>query len=218
MSFRDDYLISKNIKNVLHVGADRGGELPQYQRIGAKKVVWIEANPEVYNELLENLKIMNITEVESLPFNQLVSDQDDIETEFNLYYGWDAGHLVGNKGMSSILKAKNSWWGSDCYRGSIQLNSLTLDTFLDRNNLGYNFDLLNMDTQGAELMISKGAKKVLENVKYINSEVTFYNASYHKNPLFDELSEYFSEFGFKHIQTELSDDKNWGDAIFAKEV
>lgn len=218
MSFRDDYLISKNIKNVLHVGADRGGELPQYQRIGAKKVVWIEANPEVYSELLENLQIMNITEVESLPFNQLVSDQDDVETEFNLYYGWDAGHLVGNKGMSSILKAKNSWWGSDCYRGSIQLNSLTLDTFLDRNDLGYEFDLLNMDTQGAELMISKGATKVLQNVRYINSEVTFYNASYHKNPLFDELSEYFAQFGFKHIQTELSDDKNWGDAIFAKEV
>lgn len=218
MSFRDDYLISKNIKNVLHVGADRGGELPQYQRIGAKKVVWIEANPEVYNELLENLQIMNITEVESLPFNQLVSDQDDVETEFNLYYGWDAGHLVGNKGMSSILKAKNSWWGSDCYRGSVQLNSLTLDTFLDRNNLGYDFDLLNMDTQGAELMISKGATKVLENVRYINSEVTFYNASYHKNPLFGELSEYFAQFGFKHIQTELSDDKNWGDAIFSKEI
>lgn len=218
MSFRDDYLISKNIKNVLHVGADRGGELPQYQRIGVKKVVWIEANPEVYNELLENLQIMNITEIESLPFNQLVSDQDDVETEFNLYYGWDAGHLVGNKGMSSILKAKNSWWGSDCYRGSIQLNSLTLDTFLDRNNLGYDFDLLNMDTQGAELMISKGATKVLENVRYINSEVTFYNPAYHKNPLFDQLSEYFTQFGFKHIQTELSDDKNWGDAIFAKEV
>ena len=161
---------------------------------------------------------MNISEIESLPFNQLISDQDDVETDFNIYYGWDAGHLVGNKGMSSILKAKNSWWGSECYRGTIKLNSLTLDTFLERNDLGYEFDLLNMDTQGAELMISKGATKVLENVKYINSEVTFYNASYHNNPLFEELSEYFATFGFKHVQTELSDDKNWGDAMFAKEV
>lgn len=216
MSFRDDYLISKNIKNVLHVGADRGGELPQYQKIGAKKVVWIEANPEVYQELLENLQIMNISDVESIPFNQLVSDQDDLETDFNLYYGWDAGHLVGNKGMSSILKAKNSWWGSECYKGTIKLNSLTLDTFLERNNLGYEFDLLNMDTQGAELLISRGAIKVLENVKYINSEVTLFNAPYHNNPLFEELYEYFKQFGFTHISTELSD-VNWGDAIFAKE-
>jgi len=218
MSFKDEYLISKNIKNVLHIGADRGGELPQYQKIGVDKVVWVEANPEVYEELLENLKIMNITDVDSLPFNCLISDKDDVETDFNLYYGWDAGHLVGNKGMSSILKAKNSWWGSECYRGTIKLNSLTLDTFLERNNLGYDFDLLNMDTQGAELMISQGATKVLENVKFINSEVTLYNAPYHSNPLFSELNEYFEKFGFKHIETELSDDRNWGDAIFAKEI
>lgn len=217
MSFKTDYFANKNIKNVLHVGADRGGELPQYLEMGVERVVWVEANPEVYQELLENLENMNITSIDSIPYNQLITDEDDIETDFNLYYGWDAGHLVGNKGMSSVLKAKNSWWGSECYRGTIKLNSLTLDTFIERNNLGYNFDLLNMDTQGAELMISKGANEVLRNIKYINSEVTFYNTSYHNNPLFDDLNEYFKKFGFKHIQTELSGDKNWGDAIFAKE-
>ena len=113
----------------------------------------------------ENLKIMNIKDVNSLPFNQLITDKDDVETDFNLYYGWDAGHLVGNKGMSSILKAKNSWWGSECYRGTIKLNSSSLDTFLERNDLGYNFDLLNMDTQGAELMIAKGGTRVFGECK-----------------------------------------------------
>ena len=74
MTFRNDFLTTKNIKNVLHVGADRGGELPQYKEIGVEKVVWVEANPEVYGELLENLQIMNISEIESLPFNQLISN------------------------------------------------------------------------------------------------------------------------------------------------
>lgn len=216
MSFKENYLIDKNILNVLHVGADRGGELPQYKNMGINKVVWVEANPEVYSELLENLKLMNISDVESLPFNQLISDVDDVSTDFNLYYGWDAGHLVGNKGMSSILKAKNSWWGSECYRGTIQLNSLTLDTFLERNNLGYDFDLLNIDTQGAELMICRGSKKLLESVSYINSEVTMYNAQYQNNPLFNEIYEYLKHFGFVHIDTELSGDGNWGDALFKK--
>ena len=105
MSF-DHSVIDKKITRVLHVGADRGGELPQYQQMGVKEVVWIEANPEVYGELLENLKIMNITDVKSLPFNQLISDQDDVETDFNLYYGHDAGHLVGNKGMSSVRELR----------------------------------------------------------------------------------------------------------------
>ena len=179
MSFNNSNILSKDINRVLHVGADRGGELPQYKEMGVGEVVWVEANPEVYGELVENLEIMNISEVKSSPYNQLISDKDDVELDFNLYYGWDAGHLVGNKGMSSLLKAKNSWWGSECYKGTIKLNSLTLDTFLERNELGYSFDMLNIDTQGAELMVLSGAKKILENVKIINCEVTFFNPEWY---------------------------------------
>ena len=218
MSFTEEYLINKNIQNVVHIGADRGGELPQYKNLGAKKVVWVEANPEVYGELLENLEIMNISEVQSIPFNQLISDTDDVPTDFNIYYGWDAGHLVGNKGMSSMLKASKSWWGSECYKGTLQLNALTLDTFLERNGLGFDFDLLNVDTQGAEMMVARGASKVLENVKFINCEVTFFNPQYQNNPRFDEVNEYFESFGFEHIHTELCDEKNWGDGLWIKSV
>ena len=216
MSFKEEYLNRKDIKKVVHVGADRGGELPQYRNMGVEEVVWVEANPEVYQELLENLELMNISEVKSLPFNQLISDSDDIETDFNIYYGWDAGHLVGNKGMSSLLKAKNSWWGSECYRGTVKLQSSTLDTFLEKNSLGYDYDMLNMDTQGAELMVCKGAVKLLESVKYINSEVTLYNPQYEGNPLFNEIYDFLKPFGFIHIETELSGDGNWGDAVFEK--
>lgn len=217
MSFNNSNILSKDINRVLHVGADRGGELPQYKEMGVGEVVWVEANPEVYGELVENLEIMNISEVKSSPYNQLISDKDDVELDFNLYYGWDAGHLVGNKGMSSLLKAKNSWWGSECYKGTIKLNSLTLDTFLERNELGYSFDMLNIDTQGAELMVLSGAKKILENVKVINCEVTFFNPQYQDNPKFDEIYEYLQQFGFKHKDTKLCLEKNWGDAMFEKE-
>ena len=216
MSFKEEYLNRKDIKKVVHVGADRGGELPQYRNMGVEEVVWVEANPEVYEELLENLELMDVSEVKSLPFNQLISDSDDIETDFNIYYGWDAGHLVGNKGMSSLLKAKNSWWGSECYRGTVKLQSSTLDTFLEKNSLGYDYDMLNMDTQGAELMVCKGAIKLLESVKYINSEVTLYNPQYEGNPLFNEIYDFLKPFGFVHIETELSGDGNWGDAVFEK--
>ena len=39
MSFTEEYLINKNIQNVVHIIADRGGELPQYKILCAKKVV-----------------------------------------------------------------------------------------------------------------------------------------------------------------------------------
>ena len=44
MSFNNRGILSKDIGKVLHIGADRGGELPQYKDIGVDEVVWIEAN------------------------------------------------------------------------------------------------------------------------------------------------------------------------------
>ena len=82
MSFNNSNILSKDINKVLHVGADRGGELPQYKEMGVGEVVWVEANPEVYGELIENLEIMNISEVKSSPYNQLISDKDDVGSLF----------------------------------------------------------------------------------------------------------------------------------------
>lgn len=219
MSFTEEYLVSRGIKRVLHIGADRGGELPQYNRMAVDEVVWVEANPDVYKELLLNLKAMNIKEVKSIPFNQLLSYEDDVETDFNIIYGHDAGHMVGNKGMSSLLKPRHSWWGSECYRGTIKLNSLTVDTFLERNNLGNDFDMVNIDTQGAELMILSGAMDFLSNpqLKYLNVEVTFSNPQYEQNPLFDQINALLIDYRFKHVHTELSGERTWGDALYVRE-
>ena len=76
--------------------------------------------------------------------------------------------------------------------------------------------MMNVDTQGAELMVFSGADKVLQNVKVINCEVTFFNPHYHDNPKFDQVYEYLQKFGFEHIHTDLCLEKNWGDAIFIK--
>ena len=218
MSFDHISISESEVKRVLHVGADRGGELPQYKEMGVEEVVWVEANPESYGELLDNLQIMDIKEVKSHPYNQLISDKDDVEMDFNLYYGHDAGYLVGNKGMSSILKAKNSWYGSEYYKGTLKLNSLTVDTFLERNKLGHSFDMMNVDTQGAEIMVFRGATEVLKNVQVINCEVTFFNTPYHNNPKFDEVYEYLSQFGFKHVHTDYCLERNGGDGVFEKSL
>ena len=37
------------------------------------------------------------------------------------------------------------------------------------------------------------------------------------NPKFDEIDEYLQQFGFKHKDTKLCLEKNWGDAMFEKE-
>lgn len=49
-----DYLFQKyNIKpkGVLHIGANVGEEAAMYDRLGVKKQVWIEGNPEIFLKL-----------------------------------------------------------------------------------------------------------------------------------------------------------------------
>jgi FkbM family methyltransferase len=213
MSFSESYLIDRNIKKVLHVGADRGGELGQYETIGVEEVVWVEANPEVYGELLTNLGNWN-SHVVSHPYNVLISDHNGFQ-DFHLYYGWDAGPMVGNKGMSSLLKASPNHWSAQCHRGTLNLQCYTLDSFLEQEGLDSQYDLLNMDVQGAELMVCYGAPKTLANVRYINTEVTMYEPQYQDNPLFPELQGFLEGLGFEYVAVNMSA-PNWGDAIFKK--
>lgn len=214
MSFVEEYLKDKGIAGVIHIGADRGGELGQYEAMGVEHVIWIEANPDVYKELIENLNSKD-SSIYSYPFNVLISDTEGMR-DFHLYYGWDAGYMVGNKGMSSLLKANPNHWSSECYKGTLQLQSYTLDSFMREHDFyAYGLELLNIDVQGAELMVLSGAKNTLKYIDYINIEVTLYDPQYEGNVLMPELEAFLNEAGFEHVVTNLSA-PNWGDAIFKR--
>lgn len=218
MSF-DSKHIDIPIKRVLHIGADRGGEIHEYHKMGVEEVVWVEANPDLFEELniaLRRARINDQIEIENKCFLQLISDVDDEELPFNIYYGSDAQFMSGNKGMSSLLTAQEDWWGAKGFQKQIMLNSLRVDTFLERNELGYDFDMLNIDTQGAEYRIFQGAVKLFEHVKVINTEVTFDSYQYEDNPLFEQIEAYLKVWGYHCEHIEYSDKKRWGDAIFAK--
>ena len=36
------------LRGVIHVGAHRGEEVHQYEELGAKKIIWVEPNPDVF--------------------------------------------------------------------------------------------------------------------------------------------------------------------------
>ena len=79
------YIKGKNIKTALHIGAYTGEELSNYASWGFKKVIWVEANPQMYIELCDNLTKTDYG-VENITFNELISDKDDEPTDFHLYY------------------------------------------------------------------------------------------------------------------------------------
>jgi hypothetical protein len=87
---------------------------------------------------------------------------------------------------------------------------------LEENEFKFSdFQLLDMDTQGAELMVLKGAPKVLEHVSYVTTEATWSNPDYVDNVLFDELKTYLNSFGFEPVET-FEHTSDWGDVLFVK--
>jgi hypothetical protein len=99
----------------------------------------------------------------------------------------------------------------------IKVPTRTLDAFFDDEKISldeYNF--LNMDIQGAELLTLKGSVKSLKHFDYIYTEL---NTDY----LFEgcclasEMDEFLDRHGFKRVATRMTDD-NWGDALYVRKT
>ena len=217
MSSRFSYFEENNIQlnGVIHVGAHRGEEINEYGDLGAKTVIWVEANPEVFDEMCIMLTNAEAN-IDSHAFQYAASTEDHGTAEFNRYYGPDAGHLVGNKGCSSLLKAEGRF--EEWYKDTIEVETITIDTLLEEE--GFNvedFQLLNMDVQGAELMVLSGSEKVLDNVKWVTTEATWEDPDYIDNVMYDELKSFLESKGFVETQI-VPHAKNWGDVLFVKET
>ena len=201
------------LRGVIHVGAHRGEEVHQYEELGAKKIIWVEPNPDVFKEM-EILLNDASASTESSAFEYAASNVDHETVDFNLYYGPDAGHLVGNKGCSSLLKAKGRF--EDWYQKTIKVETITIDTLVEENDFDYaDYDLLNLDVQGAEMLALEGATKTLNNVNYISTEATWDNPDYIGNVMYDELKAFLESKGFKEEEI-INHGENWGDVLFVR--
>ena len=163
----------------------------------AKTVIWVEPNPDVFKEMKHFLTSVGAS-IDSHAFEYAVSDTDHDTVDFHLYYGPDAGFMRGNKGCSSLLKAKGrfeSW-----HQETIQVETITIDTLLTENDFKHSdFQLLNLDVQGAELDILKGATETLKHVKHIflEAQTVEYNEG---APQFSQVKEFMEEVGFVLVE------------------
>ncbi len=144
-----------NSKGILHLGAHKGTEAEVYNWFG-KKVIWIEANPYVYDQLLENIYQYKNQQAYSV----LLGDQDDIKKNFN---------ISSNDGASSsIFKFSKNTLSKKYFPNrnlkmekKILLIMNKLDTIFERNKIiASEYDHWVVDLQGAELMALRGAIKL----------------------------------------------------------
>lgn len=138
-------------KGVLHIGAWDAWEAKQYAHYCGDNCVFLEANPNSFNRFR--------SEVEKFGqkiYNLAAWNIDDLE--MNLY----CPHT--NKDSSSLIQQNGD---------IIKTKSITIKTLFDREGLDFlNYDLLNIDTEGAELQVLEGIGSDIENFTYIIIEVT----------------------------------------------
>ncbi len=191
-----------SIRGVIHLGASIGHELNEYLTAGAKKVVLVEAVPEVFGRLCENAKIhSNVTCI-----NACLSDKDGEEVVFNI--------SSNDAQSSSFLEFDQHTIQHPTVKfiDKIKLSTSRFDTVFKGDISEYNY--LSLDLQGAELLALKGMGDLLRYIQYIYCEVSEI-PMYKDQPLLADIDAYLLSFGFERKQY-YGTSHGWGDALYIK--
>lgn len=193
-----------NIKTILHVGAHKCEELEEYHSIPVsnENIIWIEAIPELVNYIKKKDETIKI-------YNYLVSDIDDKKYSFN----------ISNNGQSSSILEFGTHKINHPhikYIKSTELISKRLDTIFKIENIDLKIDLLALDIQGTELSALKSLGHLLNDIKYIYTEINTEKV-YENCCLINELDDYLQKNNFNRVKTGFMDEKwGWGDALYIK--
>jgi len=204
-----DYLFNKyNIQpdGVLHLGANTGQEAEAYHRHGIKQVIWVEALPDLFHRLEQNVK--------QFPGHRslcaCVSDTDGKEVPF---------FVASNGGQSSsFLKFGTHEQEHPSVHFTRQVNMVTVrvDTLLKEKGIQLegNGWFLNADLQGAELLALKGMGDLLWKFEHAYIEVNT-RELYVGCPFVGEIDAYLRDFGFQGMETKMTS-FGWGDKYYKR--
>jgi FkbM family methyltransferase len=184
----DNFL--KKSKGIIHIGANNGEEKNHYKKLGVQRVIFVEANPEMYEILSNNIK----SEKNFKAYNYLVTDKDKKKVKFYI------ANDVSNSSSILELKELKKMYPAINYTKSIFLKSRSLQTIVLEKKINLkNFDSLILDVQGAELKILKGGGHLINKFKYIKLEASEFEI-YSKYPLYSEITEFMRLLGFKELK------------------
>jgi FkbM family methyltransferase len=189
---------------IIHIGAHLMEERKNYLSMGVDNIIWIEANPKLY----EKIKNENVSSKE-LFFNYAISNKDNEMCELN---------ITNNGQSSSILELdKHKMYHPEVWvTEKISVESKTIDSLFESEGIdASNYNFLNIDIQGAEYLAFLGSSNTLEKVDYIYSEVNE-GTLYKDCGLISDIDLLLSKYGFKRFETDMSP-WEWGDAFYIKE-
>jgi FkbM family methyltransferase len=187
------------INGVLHIGAHFGEENGVYNDLNIPKRIFFEPLPSNFQVLKNNI--------------------GGNYTLLNIALGND------NKRISMNVETANSGQSSSILNPVLHISQYPHIKFetteevemkrLDDLDLDLSeFNFINIDVQGYELEVFKGAAKTLHNIEYIMSEINR-DEVYQNCARLEQLVDFLSPYGFKLVE-ETWDGGTWGDGFFIK--
>ncbi len=201
-----DHLKNKydlEISKIAHIGAHKGQEVEEYLNIFPKVMIHLfEPQIDLFEYLKENFKnFKNIS-----LHNYALGSSNSVSTMF----------ISNNEGQSSSFfepkEHLNEHPEVKFEKGSTTYEIKVLDE-LEIEDI----DLLNIDTQGYEMEVLKGSRKLLsQGIKYIILEVNK-KELYEGCPLVKDIDNFLKKYGFVRTDTHYwMDSYSWGDAFYIK--
>jgi FkbM family methyltransferase len=191
-------LITKFIKyfpeqvkeNLIHIGAHTGNEAKTYEEKGFKKVIWVEADPDIFKTLQQRLTQFKITQ--NIAINALITASSDEKRKFYRY---------SNEGASSSLYLptpifRDIFCEVEETGESLDLTSISLDDLVAQYSVEPT--ALVIDVQGAELEVLSGGSKALRTTQIIDIEVSKQEI-YEGGALFQDLEPLLKSLGFLRL-------------------
>ena len=161
-------------KGVLHIGAWDAWEAKQYAHYCGNNSIFLEANPNSYSRFKNEVEQFG-----QKIYNLAAWNIDDLE--MNLYCP------ISNPDSSSLLEQNGD---------VIMTKTITIKTLFERESLEFsNYDLLNIDTEGAELQVLEGIGDGIKNFKYIIIEVSDLGSNFET-----QVNDYILSKGFEFIK------------------
>ncbi len=212
--FLDELAPYLRLEGVIHVGAHEGQEVDAYLARGCRRVVLVEANPASCRVLRKRFADRPVQVLEAAALDE------DGRTTLHLHTS-----RGGSTEPSSVLELKRfkEIVGTLETTASFDVPSARLDTLLETHAIdAAEFDLLNVDVQGAELRVLRGAERTLASLRAVLTEVHVVEL-YEGGAREAEIDEFLTEHGFGGLAFEyheLYDESGsfpaWGEVLYPR--
>jgi FkbM family methyltransferase len=190
-----------SIHGCIHIGAHEGQEYPLYKHLNINNLLFYEALPDNFKKLQDTVKGDTLIDIRNIA---LGNTSGTVEM-----------HLEDRGLSSSVLKPKHhlEQYPQITFEEKATVNITRLDDEqFDRSK--YNF--INIDVQGYEIEVFKGATETLKHIDLIITEINK-EEMYEECALVEDVDAFLSTHGFVRIATYWQQDGGtWGDGLYLK--